>query len=818
MLKYLEQNPPSKELQEAWDQIFGDFIASEGNETEPGMDVGTTSEVPIVNLENTDVEFDDNADTYEVFHQYSDCFERLDAQEKGFYIGLMKYVGQDVPSSSKIRISTQVNKSFKLTVKPKNVEIKRIGRGSSGSRMFKEFMVKQDEKQYRLIKILKSDASSVNKDDPYSASRCMNAISDMIDGQAWMDEVLNGNPIRSVNAFRMHSNMFLKLCGELESNYGLKASDRMTVVEKLGIFVYTLALGVSNRDVSERFQRSGETISRAFHEALEAITARSKGKYYLVDKGYPGKRGYLVPYPKTRPSPSIESNSSDLQSSNSSVFEHGESSESIMSKLMIKFVKAADCLGVIKNNKTETARKSHVKYAEMYRNTTKSLKARGNQRNWNNLMNQRLASNFEFKNKACYKCGSFDHLIKDCSVHRKQEMEKPVWNNARRANHQNSPRITHPNLKRHMAPRKNLTRSGPISFNTAINVVCCCCSRQVNTARPKAVINRDKIGRFSEDKKKQRFHPTDEELVRYYLRRKVCGKSFRFQAVSEIDVYKSEPWELADYSSLNSRDQEWYFFCPVDKKYSNGARLNRATDQGYWKATGKDRLTDQELGKAGVAQDAYMLCRIFQKSGLGPPNADRYAPFVEEEWEDDVTVFVPGGETEDDMANGDGSCERNDNVPMETQIIPFGCKRERSEDQVSEPEPETFSLFTKKLKESDPNSSNANGSEDSTTTSHDQTATNLSSALVEYPLLESIAAKESRPLTTSASFNASTLENSVPPGYLKFISNLENEVMNVSMEKEQLKIEVMRAQAMINILQSRVDKLTEENNGLRRGA
>nr|GEX62558.1 retrotransposon Orf1 [Tanacetum cinerariifolium] len=167
----------------------------------------------------------------------------------------------------------------------------------------------------------------------------------------------------------------------------------------------------------------------------------------------------------SRPSPSIKSNSSDLQSSNSSVSEHGESSESIMSKPMIKFVKAADCLGVIKNNKTKTARK--VKYDEMYRNTTKILKAIGNQRNWNNLMNQRLASNFEFKNKACYECGSFDHLIKHYSIHQKQEMEKPVWNNARRMNHQNSPRISHPNLKRHMAPRKNLTRSGLISFNTA---------------------------------------------------------------------------------------------------------------------------------------------------------------------------------------------------------------------------------------------------------------------------------------------------------------------------------------------------------------
>ncbi|KAF5810157.1 hypothetical protein HanRHA438_Chr04g0175751 [Helianthus annuus] len=47
----------------------------------------------------------------------------------------------------------------------------------------------------------------------------------------------------------------------------------------------------------------------------------------------------------------------------------------------------------------------------------------------------------------------------------------------------------------------------------------------------------------------------------------------------------------------------------------------------------------------------------------------------------------------------------------------------------------------------------------------------------------------------------STLEKSVPPGYLKFISNLENEILNASIEKEILKIEVMRAQLMINIRQ-----------------
>nr|GEX82499.1 hypothetical protein [Tanacetum cinerariifolium] len=78
----------------------------------------------------------------------------------------------------------------------------------------------------------------------------------------------------------------------------------------------------------------------------------------------------------SRPSSSIESNSSDLQNSNSSIFKHGESSESIMSKPMIKFMKAADRSIEIKTNKVETIRKPSIKYAEMYRNTHKSPKVR----------------------------------------------------------------------------------------------------------------------------------------------------------------------------------------------------------------------------------------------------------------------------------------------------------------------------------------------------------------------------------------------------------------------------------------------------------
>ncbi|XVF58772.1 hypothetical protein PTKIN_Ptkin07bG0093600 [Pterospermum kingtungense] len=166
-----------------------------------------------------------------------------------------------------------------------------------------------------------------------------------------------------------------------------------------------------------------------------------------------------------------------------------------------------------------------------------------------------------------------------------------------------------------------------------------------------------------------RFHPTDVELVKYYLKRKVLGKKIAFKAIAEVDIYKYAPWDLPDMSCLKTGDLKWFFFCPVEKKYAKGSRLNRAAVHGYWKTTGKDRHVKEDngdevgmiktlvfhRGKAPrgertdwvmheyrltyMVQDTYVLCVIFKKGGVGARNGAQYgAPFKEDDWSDEEDV------------------------------------------------------------------------------------------------------------------------------------------------------------------------------------
>ncbi|KAG2304503.1 hypothetical protein Bca52824_033154 [Brassica carinata] len=169
-----------------------------------------------------------------------------------------------------------------------------------------------------------------------------------------------------------------------------------------------------------------------------------------------------------------------------------------------------------------------------------------------------------------------------------------------------------------------------------------------------------------------RFHPIDEELVVYYLKRKICGRKLRINAIGVVDIYKLDPTELPGLSVLKSGDRQWFFFTPRNRKYPNAARSGRCTATGYWKATGKDRvivynsrsvglkktlvfyrgrapngertdwvmheytMDEEELGRCKNAKEYYALYKLYKKSGAGPKNGEEYgAPFQEEEWADD---------------------------------------------------------------------------------------------------------------------------------------------------------------------------------------
>lgn len=87
------------------------------------------------------------------------------------------------------------------------------------------------------------------------------------------DVMYCGNPRRIQEILHMKLEVFQFLCIELESSASLSASKFITIEEKVAIFLWTVARSASNRDTQERFQHSGETISRCFHEVLQAINS-----------------------------------------------------------------------------------------------------------------------------------------------------------------------------------------------------------------------------------------------------------------------------------------------------------------------------------------------------------------------------------------------------------------------------------------------------------------------------------------------------------------------------------------------------------------
>ncbi|KAL9682181.1 hypothetical protein QQ045_013974 [Rhodiola kirilowii] len=84
-----------------------------------------------------------------------------------------------------------------------------------------------------------------------------------------------------------------------------------------------------------------------------------------------------------------------------------------------------------------------------------------------------------------------------------------------------------------------------------------------------------------------RFHPTEDELLEFYLKKILSGKTLPYSVIGFLNIYLHDPWQLPDLAKIGER--EWYFFVPRDRKLGTGGRPNRTTVNGFWKATGSDR-------------------------------------------------------------------------------------------------------------------------------------------------------------------------------------------------------------------------------------
>lgn len=95
-------------------------------------------------------------------------------------------------------------------------------------------------------------------------------------GSGFMAEVLNGPDDLCREMFRMDKHVFHKLSDTLRQRGMLRDTAGVMIEEQLAIFLNIVGHNERNRVIQERFQHSGETISRHFNNVLKAIKSLSR--------------------------------------------------------------------------------------------------------------------------------------------------------------------------------------------------------------------------------------------------------------------------------------------------------------------------------------------------------------------------------------------------------------------------------------------------------------------------------------------------------------------------------------------------------------
>lgn len=137
----------------------------------------------------------------------------------------------------------------------------------------REIHEKEDKEYWQLLEITQA---AITYQAIYSDKKPCRTSS--YKGNAWVGELMDedANPIRCYQMFRMDRIIFNNLIHDLVTSYNLEGTRNIDVTEMLGIFLHILGHGIGNWLIQERFQRSGETVSRYFSLVLDKVCEMGK--------------------------------------------------------------------------------------------------------------------------------------------------------------------------------------------------------------------------------------------------------------------------------------------------------------------------------------------------------------------------------------------------------------------------------------------------------------------------------------------------------------------------------------------------------------
>ncbi|PWA42784.1 myb/SANT-like domain-containing protein [Artemisia annua] len=173
--KRLRKKQPSLELQECWYQLFGDKVATGVEVVAPSI-TRRTFVAPPVNPSTSNDSHHVNLDAEDEDLEAENGLEDLDAENETFFSSFIDEVAsENVSTSNQIGGSKLAKKSAKTSTKP--AQMKRSGRESAGTAMFKKIMTEQNATQQRALQLLELDTTNeVSKTNVDSVITVMNRM------------------------------------------------------------------------------------------------------------------------------------------------------------------------------------------------------------------------------------------------------------------------------------------------------------------------------------------------------------------------------------------------------------------------------------------------------------------------------------------------------------------------------------------------------------------------------------------------------------------------------------------------------------------